>query len=249
MPASVHEWAASATIDAEPVITATTDLATAMRTLAPRATSTVSRLSLPGTMPRRLVGGGLGRHAGFGHGHSLSPGGGRRAVSVGSGAACGACRGAGRPRDRAGRATSPGLEKAQLRRLRQPQPMHAVEPALEPLERGDLVVEPLPPVARDAVPVGLRGCPVVGEAGELVADLADGEAHVGRGADEGQPPQHAALEPSLAAGGAVGLDQALRLVVADGRRREAAATGDLAHREQVPGIHPSHPLNSSSLQL
>ena len=42
LPASAQEWAASASIDAEPVIQAATDLATAISRLAPNATSTVS---------------------------------------------------------------------------------------------------------------------------------------------------------------------------------------------------------------
>ena len=45
MPASAHECAASASIDAAPVITAATVLATAMSRLAPNATTTVSVLS------------------------------------------------------------------------------------------------------------------------------------------------------------------------------------------------------------
>jgi hypothetical protein len=45
LPASAQECAASATIDAEPVITAATVLATAMSRLAPKATRTVTRLS------------------------------------------------------------------------------------------------------------------------------------------------------------------------------------------------------------
>ena len=44
-PASAHECAASASIDAAPVITAATVLATAMSRLAPNATTTVSVLS------------------------------------------------------------------------------------------------------------------------------------------------------------------------------------------------------------
>ena len=46
MPASAHECAASATIDAEPVMTATTDFASAMSALIASAMRTVSRLSL-----------------------------------------------------------------------------------------------------------------------------------------------------------------------------------------------------------
>ena len=45
MPVSAHECAASATSDADPVTTAATDLATAISMLAPKATSTVVRLS------------------------------------------------------------------------------------------------------------------------------------------------------------------------------------------------------------
>jgi hypothetical protein len=45
LPVSAQECAASASIDAEAVTTAANDLATAMRRLAPNATSTVRRLS------------------------------------------------------------------------------------------------------------------------------------------------------------------------------------------------------------
>ena len=45
MPESAHECAASATSDADPVTTAAADFAAATRTLAPKATSTVVRLS------------------------------------------------------------------------------------------------------------------------------------------------------------------------------------------------------------
>lgn len=47
MPVSAQEWAASATIEAEPVSMAATVLATAMSPLATSATSTVSRLPAP----------------------------------------------------------------------------------------------------------------------------------------------------------------------------------------------------------
>src|SRR6478672_652874 len=46
-----------------------------------------------------------------------------------------------------------------------------VEPVPQPLERCDLLVDPVAPVAGDAVPVGLRGGPLGGQAGELLADL------------------------------------------------------------------------------
>jgi hypothetical protein len=45
LPESAHEWAASATIDAEPVTTAATVLASAIRMFAPNARTTVSALS------------------------------------------------------------------------------------------------------------------------------------------------------------------------------------------------------------
>ncbi len=45
LPVSAHECAASATNDADPVTTAATDFATAISTLAPKATRTVVRLS------------------------------------------------------------------------------------------------------------------------------------------------------------------------------------------------------------
>ncbi|BCN45951.1 hypothetical protein KAREA_42940 [Prescottella equi] len=47
MPVSAHEWVASATIDADPVITAATDFASAIRALAANATTTVRVLSPP----------------------------------------------------------------------------------------------------------------------------------------------------------------------------------------------------------
>jgi len=47
LPVSAHECEASATIEAEPVITAAIDLATATARLANRAMSTVRVLSLP----------------------------------------------------------------------------------------------------------------------------------------------------------------------------------------------------------
>src|SRR6478735_4624313 len=46
LPASAHEWAASATIEADPVMMATTDFATAIRAFIASAMMTVSRLSL-----------------------------------------------------------------------------------------------------------------------------------------------------------------------------------------------------------
>lgn len=46
LPVSAHECAASATIEAEPVSAAATDLATAMRALAARAMMTVNRVPL-----------------------------------------------------------------------------------------------------------------------------------------------------------------------------------------------------------
>src|SRR6478609_1406613 len=46
LPASAHEWAASATIEADPVMIATTDFATAIRAFIASAMMTVSRLSL-----------------------------------------------------------------------------------------------------------------------------------------------------------------------------------------------------------
>ena len=52
LPESAHECAASATSDADPVTTAAADFATAIRTLAPRATSTVVRLSDVSAAPR-----------------------------------------------------------------------------------------------------------------------------------------------------------------------------------------------------
>ena len=171
MPASDHEWAASATIDADPVTTATTDLARAMRTLAPSATSTVSRLSLPVDDAVASEAAGRGGRAGLGHGHSLSPGHGQHPFSDGSGAACAACRGAARPRDRAGRDVA-GVGEGAAAQAQAAAADAPVEAALEPLQRCDLVVEALAPVARDALPVGLGGGPVVGQPGELVADLA-----------------------------------------------------------------------------
>jgi hypothetical protein len=53
LPVSAHECAASATSDADPVTVAATDFATATSTLAPKATSTVVRLSdAPGSRSR-----------------------------------------------------------------------------------------------------------------------------------------------------------------------------------------------------
>jgi len=46
LPVSAQECAASATMDADPVSIAATDLATAIRRFAPNATSTVSVLSV-----------------------------------------------------------------------------------------------------------------------------------------------------------------------------------------------------------
>src|ERR1700748_3705687 len=53
LPESAHECAASATSDADPVTAAAADFATAISTLAPKATSTVLRLSdAPGSRSR-----------------------------------------------------------------------------------------------------------------------------------------------------------------------------------------------------
>ena len=53
LPESAHEWADSATSDADPVTAAATDFATAISTFAPKATSTVVRLSdAPGSRSR-----------------------------------------------------------------------------------------------------------------------------------------------------------------------------------------------------
>ena len=91
------------------------------------------------------------------------------------------------------------------------------------------------------MPVGLGGGAVAGQTAELVADLLDRQPDVGRGADEGEASQDAALEAALAASRAVRLDQSLGLVEADRRRGETAAAGDLAHRQQVSSIHPKSP--------
>jgi len=64
LPVSAQECAASATMDADPVSTEATDLATAMSPLATRATSTVTRVppassfdssGAPSAMPSRSM--------------------------------------------------------------------------------------------------------------------------------------------------------------------------------------------------
>ena len=144
---------------------------------------------------------------------------------------------AGRP-DPARRRRRPGLEKAQLRRLRHPQPMQPSSPLLSRSRAAIWSSSRAASAGRSGASRPWSGFRLPGsrESSSRISPMR--EPHVGGGPDEGQPPQHAALEASLAAGRAVGLDQALGLVVADRRRREAAAAGDLAHRGAGLG-HPS----------
>ena len=53
MPVSAHEWADSATIEADPVTIAATDFAIATPKLAPNAMTTVRTLSPPAASPAR----------------------------------------------------------------------------------------------------------------------------------------------------------------------------------------------------
>ena len=68
-------------------------------------------------------------------------------------------------------------------------------------------------------------------------DLVEGQPDVAGGPDERQPAQHAALVAALVARRPRRVDQALALVEPQGRRREAAARGDLADGQQIGCLH------------
>ena len=138
-------------------------------------------------------------------------------------------------------ARSAGLEKAQRRSDRQPQPMHESSPSRRATRPSICSSSRDRQAARQPGPVGLgRGAPV-GQRGQRRGHLVEGEPDVAGRPDEGEPPQHAAPVAPLAAGGAAGVDQAHPLVVAQGRRGEAAPVGHLAHGEQVGGVHDALP--------
>ena len=74
------------------------------------------------------------------------------------------------------------------------------------------------------------------QVGEGVAGLLQGEADALGGADEGEPAQRGAAVPALAAGGALGLDEAEFLVVPQGGGGQAAAGGQFADAEPVAEV-------------
>ena len=88
--------------------------------------------------------------------------------------------------------------------------------------------------------------PVGRELGEFVADLLEGQPDPLGEDDEGDPPEHAARVTAMARAGAVGVDQAALLVVAERRGSDAAAPRDLADGQFV--VLHEH-LTSSLLEL
>src|SRR5690606_38927799 len=109
----------------------------------------------------------------------------------------------------------------------------AVEAVAQALDEGDLLVEAGAPGARDAGPVVLGGGARVGQLGQGVADLVEGQAHPLGDPDERDPAQHVALVAALVAGGAGRRDEPLGLVVAQGGGGHARA---FAHRADAQGV-------------
>ena len=164
------------------------------------------------------------------------------------------CRGSGSRRSSRGRSPPPALAPRRRPGVGDPAALQGqaaaadagVEPVAQPLEGGDLLVEPAAPVRGTcACQSASSGCARRAARPSSARISSRVSPTLLRRPDEGEPAQHAALERPLAAGGAGGGDQALALVVAQRRRGEAAASGDLAHGEQVARVHRrcSHPLD------
>ena len=112
-----------------------------------------------------------------------------------------------------------------------------VEPVAQRDEGVDLVVEPIPPAARQPRPVGPGRRPPGRQRCQRRGHLVEAQPDVPRGPDEGEPAQRAPLEPALPARCPGRGQQPEPLVVADRRAGEAAPPGDLADGQQVSGVH------------
>src|SRR3954451_25487330 len=114
----------------------------------------------------------------------------------------------------------------------------AVQLRPESLQPLDLRVDAGPPAAGQPGPVGSGGRAPLGEGRQSLGDLLEGEPHPLRGADESDPAQRRTRVAALVAAGALRSDQALVLVVAQRRRRDPRAGGELADRQRCNG-HPA----------
>ncbi len=104
----------------------------------------------------------------------------------------------------------------------------------ESLERHDAIVDPTSPRARKSFPIGLRGCPRVGQRRQCLADLLERQPDLLRGPHERHPAEAGALESPLAAGRPGRRQQPFSLVVAQRRGCQPASCGELADGQQVP---------------
>ena len=105
------------------------------------------------------------------------------------------------------------------------------EPFAEPLEQGDLVIEPRPPRVCDSLPVRSVRRSSIGKLGHVGADLAESETDLLGHADERHPADHVAPVPSLATRCPLSMDQATVLVEPQCRRGNARASAQLADRQ------------------
>ena len=105
------------------------------------------------------------------------------------------------------------------------------EPFAEPLQQGDLVIEPRPPRICDSLPVRSVRRSSIGKLGHVGADLAESETDLLGHADERHPADHVAPVPSLATRCPLSMDQATVLVEPQCRRGNARAPAQLADRQ------------------
>src|SRR3954451_22298824 len=121
----------------------------------------------------------------------------------------------------------------------------AVELVAEPLETFDLGIDARPPAAGEPCPVRARGRPAFRQRGQRLGDLLQAQADPLRGPDEGHPAQGGAGIAALVPAGPLGMDQALVLVVAQGRGGDPRPGGDLTDRQGSNG----HDTNNTSTSL
>jgi hypothetical protein len=95
-------------------------------------------------------------------------------------------------------------------------------------EQSDALVEVGGPGPGGLLPDLGRRRLLVAEAGEHLPDGVQADAGRLRGADEGDPPQHRSVVPTLVAAAPAAVDQAELLVEAQGRGVHARPIGDLA---------------------
>ena len=98
--------------------------------------------------------------------------------------------------------TSPGLDSAQVFRLRQPQPMQPARLSRSRSQVQDAVVEILAPARRQPGPVLAGRDAIVGQGGQGLADARQRDAEALRHADERDAPQRLAGVAALVAAGA-----------------------------------------------